>query len=63
MTTPVLTKKVYEYLADTLMPLLNNPTSINKLADELENTNPKFNRQKFVDRSVIAWEKYNDIDG
>ena len=63
MTMPVVTKQMIEYLADTLAPLLSNPNSINKLADELELTNPKFNRKKFVDRAVLGWEKYNDIDG
>jgi|TARA_R110000822_G_scaffold300834_2_gene424371 hypothetical protein len=63
MSEVILTKKVFEYLADTLTPLLNSPTSIAKLANTLESTNPKFDKQKFINRSVSAWERHNDIDG
>jgi|TARA_R110000796_G_scaffold53098_2_gene124891 hypothetical protein len=52
-----MSRQHFEYLADTLGPLVPWPTNLLSIADELEKTNPKFNRDKFIQRGTKAWEK------
>jgi len=52
----ILSRQQLEYIADNVAPMLSWPTHINELADKLETTNPKFNRDKFIKRAVKAWE-------
>jgi hypothetical protein len=52
-----MTRQHYEFLADKLGPLVGWPTHLHSIADELEATNPKFNREKFILRGTKAWEK------
>ena len=52
-------------MADTVAPMVNSPLIIERIADDLEAMNPRFDRDKFVDRAIKAWEKNNlpkDID-
>tara|TARA_R110000782_G_scaffold61945_1_gene127499 strand:+ start:263 stop:415 length:153 start_codon:yes stop_codon:yes gene_type:complete len=39
--------------------MLSWPTHIAILADDLEKTNPRFKRTKFMDRATRAWESAN----
>jgi len=55
----LMTQRHFIYLADNVAPLMSWPTQIHKMADELAATNPKFNRDKFIQRAVAAWEKAN----
>lgn len=57
----MMTRKDFEWIADRFGPLVFCPLTIEKAADELEEMNPRFNREKFIQRAVAAWEKYNDI--
>ena len=52
-----MTRQHYEFLADKLGPLVPWPTHLHSIADELEATNPKFNRKKFILRGTEAWER------
>ena len=51
-----MSRQHYEFLADKLGPLVSWPTHLHSIADELEQTNPKFNRDKFIKRATAAWE-------
>lgn len=51
-----LTKQHFEFIADEVAPLLGWATGVEKLADKLQRTNPKFNREKFVRRASQNWE-------
>lgn len=52
----LMQQRHFEYLADHVAPLLPWPTYIHQMADKLADTNPKFNRDKFISRAVAAWE-------
>jgi len=52
-----MTRQHYEFLADKLGPLVPWPTHLHSIADELEKTSPKFDRDKFIRRATEAWEK------
>jgi len=58
----LMQQRHYEFLADNVAPLLGWPTQIDRMADELAATNPKFNRDKFIQRAVAAWEKANPME-
>ena len=55
----ILSKQHLEYIADNIAPMLSWPTHIAILADDLEKTNPRFKRTKFMDRATRAWESAN----
>jgi len=54
-----LSRKHFEFIADDIAPLLEKPTSIEVIADKLEDTNPRFNREKFTERALRNWEDAN----
>jgi phosphoenolpyruvate carboxylase len=61
----MMTRKHFEWVADTVAPMVNSPLIIERIADDLEAMNPRFDRDKFVDRAIKAWEKNHipeDID-
>ena len=43
-STPKFTRRDFEFLADKITPHLHWPTGIEKIADELARTNPRFDR-------------------
>ena len=51
-----LTRIHFEFIADSIMPYVEYPTSIVEIADELAKTNPNFDRDKFIKRAVANWE-------
>lgn len=51
-----LTRQHFEFMADEVAPLLGWATGVNKLADKLQKTNPRFDREKFVRRATQNWE-------
>ena len=60
-----MSKQHYEFIADTIGPMVGWPSHLHSIADELEKTNPRFNREKFLQRATKAWEDNNeqpDID-
>lgn len=57
-----MTRQHYEFIADTMGPLVSWPTQLISIADELEKTNPRFDRKKFLDRSTKAWEDNHQIE-
>jgi len=56
-----LSRQHFEYIADLMGPLVTWPSHIHSIADELERTNPKFNRDKFIQRATTAWENNHEL--
>jgi len=59
MTYKPMTRSNYEYLADKVAPLMGWPSQIVKMAEDLAENNPKFQKEKFIVRAVAAWEANN----
>lgn len=57
-----MTRKHFEWVADSIAPMVNSPLVIEQIADDLASMNPRFNRDKFVERAIKAWESKHDID-
>ena len=55
----MMTRKHFEWVADSIAPMVNSPLVIEQIADELQEMNPRFNRDRFVDRAIKAWERNN----
>ena len=56
-----LSRQHFEYIADLMGPLVTWPSHIHSIADELERTNPKFKRDKFIQRATKAWENNHEL--
>lgn len=56
---PKMTRQHYVFLADMIGPMVSFPSHLIVMADELEKTNPKFNRKRFLERATKAWEDAN----
>lgn len=54
-----LTKKHFEFIADTVGPVVGWPSQLHELADKLAETNPRFDKNKFLRRATQAWEDNN----
>lgn len=54
-----MTDKEEDYVAQVLAPLVGSPTIIERMGDDLKVMNPQFNRDKWVDRAIKAWEETN----
>lgn len=57
---PRMTRAHYNFIADTIGPQVAWPSHLHTIADELQKTNPAFNRKKFLERATAAWERHND---
>lgn len=55
-----MTHQHYEFIADTIGPLVGWPSHLITVADALEETNSAFNREKFLARAYAAWEANNE---
>jgi len=53
----MMTRKDFVWIADRFGPLVNSPITIEMIADDLEKHNPRFDRKRFVERAVAAWER------
>ena len=62
MTAPSMTRAHYNFIADVIAPQVSWPTKLRDIADELEATNPAFNRGKFLSRATKAWEAAQGVD-
>ena len=54
-----MTRQHYIFLTDEILPLLASASSIEAIADKLEDTNDFFNRKVFTDRALEKWEQKN----
>tara|TARA_B100001094_G_C18119579_1_gene766061 strand:+ start:253 stop:534 length:282 start_codon:yes stop_codon:yes gene_type:complete len=54
---PKFTRQHTDFIADFFGPLMSHPTEAVDYADVLTDTNITFDRKKFEDRAVVAWEK------
>lgn len=59
-TAPRMTRAHYEYLADMFGQIAPWPTTLEVIADHLEETSPKFDRAKFIKRATKKWEDSHD---
>lgn len=62
----MMTRKHFEWVADSIAPMVSSPLVIERIADDLASMNPRFDRKRFIDRAVAAWEKQNlplEVDG
>ena len=57
----MMTRKDYIWIADRIGPMMHSPIGLEQIADDLERHNPRFNREKFLERAIKAWEKNNEI--
>lgn len=51
-----MTRQHFEFIADVVGPAMAWPSNIHAIADELEKTNDRFDRDKFIARATKAWE-------
>jgi len=58
----LMQQRHFEYIADNVAPLLPWPSKIQEMADKLAATNPRFDRKKFIDRAIKAWEAANPME-
>ena len=58
----LMQQRHFEYLADKVAPLMGWPTQIVEMADRLADTNPRFNKEKFLDRAIKAWEEAHPVE-
>lgn len=54
-----MTRKHFEWVADSVAPMVSSPLVIERIADDLASMNPRFDRDRFIDRAVAAWERQN----
>ena len=54
---PRMSRMHYNFIADLIGPQVSWPSHLHSIADELEKTNPKFNRVRFIERATKAWEE------
>lgn len=57
----LMSQRHFEYIADNIAPLLNWPPQIVEMAEQLASTNPRFNKEKFIERATKAWEQAHPI--
>ena len=58
----LMQQRHFEYLADKVAPLMGWPSQIVEMADRLADTNPRFNKEKFLDRAIKAWEEAHPVE-
>ena len=58
----LMQQRHFEYLADKVAPLMGWPSQIHEMADRLASTNPRFNKDKFLDRAIKAWEDAHPVE-
>ena len=56
-----MTRKDFEWIADTVGPLFSAKYKLEQIADDLESTNPRFDRERFLKRAYKAWEQNNAV--
>lgn len=52
-----MSKQHFDFIADTVGPMVGWPSQLHDLADKLAASNPRFDREKFINRATAAWEK------
>lgn len=52
-----MSKQHFDFIADTVGPMVGWPSQLHDLADQLAMSNPRFDREKFINRATNAWEK------
>lgn len=52
-----MSRQHFDFLAETVGPMVGWPSQLHDLADKLAATNPRFNRDKFISRATNAWEE------
>ena len=52
-----MSKQHFDFIADTVGPMVGWPSQLHDLADKLAASNSRFDREKFLNRATTAWEK------
>lgn len=60
-TAPRMSKAHFDFLADTFGAVVPWPTHLKSVADELEKTNPRFDREKFLRRANAKWDETHEL--
>ena len=53
---PKMTRAHYQFIADNIGPHISWPSKLHEIADKLAATNPRFDKDKFIQRATKAWE-------
>ena len=61
MNAPRMTRAHFNFIADVVGPTLGFASQAHEIADHLQATNPKFDREKFIERTIKAWEVRNPL--
>lgn len=64
LDAPKMTRQHFNFIADLIGPI-TYPTELARIADQLAATNPRFDREKFLDRAIKNYEANNvpaDLD-
>ncbi len=48
-----MSRQHFDFIADTVGPMVGWPSQLHDLADKLASSNPKFNREKFISRDCF----------
>jgi hypothetical protein len=51
-----MSKQHFDFIADSVGPIVGWPSALHDLADKLAESNPRFNKDKFLQRATNAWE-------
>lgn len=57
-----MSRKDFEWVADRVAPILYSVGSLELVADDLQERYPRFNREKFLDRAIKAWEDNHELE-
>lgn len=55
-SAPRMTRAHHQFIADNIGPHISWPSRLHEIADKLATTNPRFNKDKFIQRATRAWE-------
>lgn len=55
-----MSKQHFDFIADSVGPIVGWPSALHELADKLSESNPRFNKEKFLKRATDAWSKTNE---
>ena len=53
-----MSRQHFDFIADNVGPIAGWPSQLHDLADKLASSNPRFDRDRFFNRAVKAWETH-----
>lgn len=55
-----MSKQHFDFIADSVGPIVGWPSALHELADKLSESNARFDKEKFLKRATDAWAKANE---